>query len=211
MAAEVPSKRERLLKVGVLTLLILAGLFLLYTLFVKKSSATGTQTASGTQSGTAKPVVEYIPTTGDSFTTIASTQTNSNNSLTGSPVSITGPSTTNSPSTTNTTTTTINNPPPPPSPVGGGPPVHLPPGPDQHGPPTHVPPPPPPRYATYTVKAGDTLTKIAARYHLNWQTLYAIPQNKVVIDQWAARFHYPVSKAPPDNIFVGEQILIPQG
>lgn len=208
MAKTKTESRARLFKVGVLTFLILAALFLLYTLFVKKASAKNTQAAGQQATAAAKPVVEYIPTTGDSFTTIAATETDSNNTLTGSPVSNSGNLTTTS---GNTSTTTTNNPPPPPPHVGGGPPVHLPPGPDQHGPPTHVPPPPPARYSVYTVKAGDTLIKIAGRYHTTWQALYGIPQNKSVIDQWAARFHYPVSKAPPDNIFVGEQILIPQG
>lgn len=113
----------------------------------------------------------------------------------------------------------INNPPPPQPPPQ--PPVTPPSTPPPSNPPTSgggtsgTPPPAPPRYASYTIVSGDTLSKIAAKYHTSAMAIYMA--NKATIDAWAASHHYPVHHNPAwgnypaamDNIFPGEPLHIP--
>ena len=64
-----------------------------------------------------------------------------------------------------------------------------------------------PSYRTYTVRSGDTLSKIASSNGMSLSALYNL--NKATVDSWAQRYGYPVSSDPRDNIFPGEPLLIP--
>ena len=103
--------------------------------------------------------------------------------------------------------------PPPPQP----PPVHIPPQPPPVpapqpppliGPPGGggAPPPPPQRYQQYTVRSGDTLSKIAQQFGLSWQAIYDV--NKSTVDS-TARAHGKTSNWW-NWIFPGETLQIPQ-
>lgn len=174
------------------------------------------------------PVVEYLPTTGDSYTNVnysVGAQTNSNNvnSPTNGPIvapggqanPVTTTTTTNAPVTTTTTT-----PPPyivPPvllPPTQIPPPTPNPPTPNPPAPvaqpqpqPAPVTPPPGPTTRTYTIKSGDTLSHIASQVGTTWQILYNM--NSGTINQWANNHHNPIPGGPWNNIFPGEQIQVP--
>lgn len=100
------------------------------------------------------------------------------------------------------------------------PPFHHGPGPVPIPVPVHTPPPPPapkpgpqppphrtPWSSTYTIKSGDTLSGIAARFHTSWQQLYS--KNKNIIDALSREHGNPIPGGPWNNIFPGETIHIP--
>lgn len=199
-------------------LLIIGGAFILAYIFIgrkNKTAANPTATANnllGSQGSSANPLVEYVPTSGDSYTNVNYDTTNSNNVGADS-------NNTNSP-TTNTSTTTISNtttpPPPPPGPTKPPIPVDQPPGhrpPPPPPPPTSTPPPPkpapPPGPATktYTVVSGDTLSGIAGRFGTTWPILYNM--NKGTIDSTSAAHGNPIAGGAWNNIFPGEQLQVP--
>lgn len=208
-------------------LLLGGGVFIAgYLLFGRKNaqqaaSAQGTSSTSllgATQTG--QPLVEYVPTTGDSYTNV-NYQSNSG--------------TINKPVTNNNqpvATTTVNNPEPTPTPIaipvpptlppppptdhipGGNdhppsPPVSDTPPPPPSRPPEPMPPvrPPAPATMSYTIKSGDTLSGIASRYGSTWPTLYQL--NKNSIDSTSAAHRNPIPGGPWNNIFPGQQIQIP--
>lgn len=82
------------------------------------------------------------------------------------------------------------------------------PPPPPHTPPLPVTPPPVQVHSQpYTVVWGDTLSKIASKYGMTWQQLYAA--NQGTINAWASQHGYPVSPNPADNIFPGEPLQVP--
>lgn len=201
-------------------LIIGAGVFLgAYILFGRKqkqAATTSTNVLAGqsTQNGAnGQPVVEYLPTTGDSYTNVNYTsQVNSNNP------SINNSHTSDQTTNNNTTGSVVNSPggtvnptPPPAAPLPQPPtvppptPVVQPPHPPQ--PPSNPAPPPANPFKQYTIVHGDTLSAIAGRFHTTWQNLYNI--NKGVVDQWAAAHNSPIPGGPWNNIFPGEQIQVP--
>lgn len=143
---------------------------------VRKRGTTG-----AVQGSTATSGVQYIPTTGDSFTTQAITENGSNNTLgDNSTVSSTNTS-------GNTATTTTNNPPSPPS---------------------NVPPSGPPIHKIHIVIPGDTLTSIAKQYGITLAALEAAPGNYTTI--FGRAHQNGVHGREWDHIYVGEPIYIPQ-
>ena len=222
-------------------LLLGAGAFVgAWLLFGRKNKANPTGSTAqlpgmSSQPGlNGQPVIEYVPTTGDSYTNINTNyQTDSGN-------------------VTNTINSNDNNRPPippifwhppvrppilppQPSPVPGGQPGNPPPvsPPQPVNPPPILPPPvqppvrppvPPPGppqppihpgppvpahpYTSYTIKWGDTLSAIAKRNHTTWQILYNA--NKGTIDSWASKHHSPIPGGPWNNIFPGETINVPR-
>lgn len=199
-------------------LLLGAGVFVGgYLLFGRKNKpkTPASTTTSGPVdiNGNPQPVVEYVPTTGDSYTNV-NYSTDSNN--------VTNSSTSNSNNSTNTNTTTTTNPPPiiippmpptrpplPPIPIPHPPIPGPPPPPPPAKPPTPIPTPQPPRPAThsYTVVRGDTLSGIASRNNTTWQVLYNL--NKGVIDSTSAAHGNPIPGGPWNNIFPGESLQLP--
>lgn len=179
---------------GVL-ILIGAVVFFLSYFFIgrKKSSA---PSSSGVLPGLAsqpgangQPVVEYVPTTGDTYTNVNDT-------------------------TNNSTTNVTNNPAQPPFiPVPVIPPHPLPvptpqPSPSPSPAPQPAPAPQPgPTYRQYTIQHGDTLSGIASSIGTTWQNLYHI--NQSVIDSTAAQHGNPIPGGPWNNIFDNEVIQLP--
>lgn len=220
-------------------LLLGTGVFVAgYLLFGRKnkpgpSAATGTSLQGMTAvDSNGQPVVEYVPTTGDSYTNV-NYNTDSNNTI-NRPVTTTTQTSesittqnSNNPTTTNdvpvpVATPVLIPPPPPPPPPGPGPFHQHDPLPGDHIPvdpplphPGTVPPPTPrppapnpaPPTTTYVVVHGDTLSQIASRYHTTWQNLYNL--NKGTIDSAAAAAHYPIPGGPWNNIFVGQKFIVP--
>jgi nucleoid-associated protein YgaU len=94
-------------------------------------------------------------------------------------------------------------PPPPPPPAPTPTPTPPPPAPAPAPAPTPAPTPTPTR--TYTVRSGDTLSAIAARYGITWPTLYAA--NKATVDSTARAHGYTTNLY--NWIFPGEVLVIP--
>lgn len=82
-----------------------------------------------------------------------------------------------------------------PAPVQPKPSVPLPKPPAPKPAPAPAPKPAPVRI--YTVKSGDTLSRIAAAYGTTWQKIYAVPSNKAVIG------------SNPNLIRAGQRLTIP--
>lgn len=186
-----------------------------YFLFGRKNKPVAAQTSTlpgvASQPGAnGQPVVEYVPTTGDSYTNV-NYQTDSGN------VSNVSNTTTNTGLPVPPVLPPVHLPPPHPvpPPVSGPPgvlppPVHLPPPPVVRPPQPPITPHPPPPFhppSTYTVKSGDNLSAIAARHHTTWQILYNM--NKSTIDSWSAKYHHPIPGGPWNNIFPNEPLLVP--
>lgn len=182
------------------------------------TTATGMLAGQSSQAGAnGQPVIEYVPTTGDTYTSINEAY-NSYNAAPPAPTAAPPPVTTPQPPPTPAPPVT-GNPggplPPTPSPVPPGPqrPPSVPPPPPTRQPP--IPPPAPkptvqppqPRYTQYTIQRGDTLSAIASRFKVTWQNLYTL--NKSAIDQMAASHNYPIPGGPWNNIWPGEKIQVP--
>lgn len=151
-----------------------------------------------------QPVIEYVPTTGDSYTNInyALDSNNVANSTTqNAPGGNIGPG---------GTITPVPHPipvPVPPQPTHRPPPAPVPQPPHPAPQPLPTQPPAQPRYTTYTIKYGDTLGSIAAAHHTTWPSLYQV--NKGIIDQMAAAMHYIIPGGPWNNIQAGKTIQVP--
>lgn len=211
-------------------LLIGGGVFLLsYLLFGRKqanapiTNATPATTGPGAVDANGNPVVEYLPTTGDSYTNVnysVGAQTNSNNVNSPSNAPTIAPGGTDTVNTTTTTTNDTTNtttnpvaqpvrylgpPLPPPVPVPNPPRPNPPPTP----PPTPAPvqPPPSPATRSYTVKSGDTLSGIAAQNGTTWPILYNM--NSSTINSTSQQHGNPIPGGPWNNIFPGEVIRLP--
>lgn len=166
-----------------------AGVFVIVLIITRKNNTPVANTSlSGTTTldANGNPVL-YVPTTGDEWINIYK------------PVTI--------------TTTTTNNgetdlPPGHPTPA----PIPKPPIPQ---PPPKQPPPPPGKPPStkgqwvchYTVRGGDTLSGIAARYNTSYMAIYG--RNQATIDALAKSHGFPISPHPYDNIFPGETFLVP--
>lgn len=153
-----------------------------------------------------QPVIEYVPETGDSYTNINYQQNSGNVTSTSSTVNnplVPPPPAAPPPPHPNPIPSPIPTPGPHPVPTPAPVPVNRPPQPPR---PT-TPPPPTHPYVPYTIKWGDTLSKIAAEKHTTWQSLYNT--NKGAIDTMSAKRHHPIPGGPWNNIWPGEVINVP--
>lgn len=228
-------------------LLIAAGAFVVgFLLFGRKAlkGASG-QTApavnipgASATDANGNPVVEYLPTTGDSYTNVnysVGAQTNSNNVNSPTEAPVVAPGGTVAPVTTTTTTNeptrTINNGPVTTTgPISGSPiiggPITVPPAPPPFIPIPHPPTPnppapvaqPQPQPAPVTPPPGPR-TRTYTIVHgdtlsgiaRNVGTTWQIlyNMNSGTINQWASEHHNPIPGGPWNNIFPGEQIQVP--
>lgn len=197
---------------GAVLLLLLLGASLL-----KKNAAstTGAQDLTGLNNG-----IVYVPTSTEFYT---------DNSITAAKGATVTSGNTTSTSTTTTTTTPL---PVVLTPIPWFPPTHpipVPGGGTSTGgvvPPHHN---PPSKHGSgslkwtrhYSVRGGDTLSKIASmatndarkagapgNVLVTWQQIYNY--NKSTIDQTAAAHHSPIPGGAANNVFPGESLIIPQ-
>lgn len=198
-------------------LLIIGGAFILAYMFIGRKNKQATNPTAnannllGSQGNSANPLIEYVPTTGDSYSNINYTDSTTTNNR-----NVTTTNSNNSTSTVNSNNPVTTPPPPPfiPPPVlfPPRPPVNNPPPPPppptQPTPPPPPPPPPPkPATKTYTVVSGDTLSGIAGRFGTTWPILYNM--NKGTIDQTSAQHGNPIPGGSWNNIFPGEVLQVP--
>lgn len=192
-------------------LLLAAAAFMAAYFFIgRKGKTASAQVPNGStllgNNASGQPVVEYVPTTGDSYTNINYQMNRDSGNIAN-------------------TTSTVNNTTIPPSPPAVppphrppvvppiGPPIVSPPPsqpPEHRPPPTPVPTTPPqaPPTEQYTVRHGDTLTSIAQRYGTTWQHLYMM--NKATVDSWSAKYKNPIAGGPWNNIFPNEPLIVPK-
>jgi nucleoid-associated protein YgaU len=168
--------------------LVLAYLYSKYRTSKTASSTTGAATTS-------TPAGE--PSSGSPYFVIEDSPTFTHSSPV--PTSTTTPPTTTPPGTTSTPPVSTSPPPPPvatsPPPVATSPP-----------PPTSSNPASPTTKATYTVVAGDTLSKIAAKYGTTWQAIWSYNLTPGVRP---AATQAKLQAQGPNLIYAGQSFLIP--
>ena len=200
-------------------LLTVGGVFVVgyFILGRKNNKNAPTTSTSGVTSANGQPV-QYVPTTGDSYTNINYNQNSNSNNTTNIPASPMppmppshGPLPTTKPPSGIGPVPPTPSPTPVPVPILPSPVPPPPPPPPTPKPPTPMPLPPahPPISATksYTIVRGDTLSGIASRFHTTWPVLYNM--NKGVIDSTSAAHGDPIPGGAYNNIFPGEVIQVP--
>lgn len=182
-----------------LLIIIGAGVFVLsYVMWGRRNNPASTSTASllpgqiSQNGANGQPVVEYVPTTGDTYTNIDTNTYYSNGTVTPVDIIPSGIRPTRPPAPFPAPITGVN--PPLPQVI---PPIHP-----------RTTPPVSPSFILYKIKSGDTLSGIASRYGVTWQSLYNF--NKAAIDSMSSKRGNPIPGGPWNNIFPNEEIKIPR-